>query len=347
MKKKATQYDIADALGISRTTVARAINNSPKIKQETKDLVYKTAEKLGYKVNPAAIMLSKKNPVKISVILVKAVNIDTDQYFIQGMETAKKEFPNLNIELDIHLSNTEKIIDQKIQLKTILNSNPKPQGIILMPIFQDVVEQELIEINNRNIPLIILNTDTAEDYRISFVGEDSYRGGLILGDLAAKYLRYSGNILTVTPSLYFKSAENRIKGFKESIKNYKKIKIIKNIKPLHISETYEKVHEYLLSKPNFDAVFTTVDTLGVAKALNDASYTDKILLTFDYDDNIKYYLENGTIDTTLYQRPNVQGYLALKRIINYIIYKKEAEKLTYVGYDIMTIANNAIHNTLR
>ena len=346
MKKQTTQYDIAKALGISRTTVARAINNSPKIKQETKDLIYKTADKLGYKVNPAAIMLSKKNPVKISIILVKAINIDTDKYFIQGINTAIKEFPNLNIELDIHYTNSESIHQQKIQLQKIINDN-KTQGIILMPLFQDHIIKELIEISNKSIPLIILNTDTAEKYRLSFVGENSYQGGVILGDLTKKILRKSGRIITVTPSTFFRSADNRIKGFKSALKCSQNISIIHNIQPKRISDTYSEVLNYLSNNSCFDAIFTTVDTIGVAKALKDLNLSQKILLAFDFDQTIQKYIEDETIDVTLYQRPNIQGYLSLKRIINYIIYRKESEKTTYVGYDIMTKGNNTLHNTLR
>jgi LacI family transcriptional regulator len=346
MKKQATQYDIAETLGISRTTVARAINNSPKIKQETKDLIFKTAEKLGYKINPAAIMLSKKNPVKISIVLVRAINIDTDEYFINGIKSAVKEFPNLNIKLDIHYTNSESIQEQKIQFQKIINSN-ESQGIILMPLFQDFIEKELIEISNKNIPLIILNTDIAEKYRLSFVGENSYQGGAILGDFAKKILRENGKIITVTPAMFFKSADNRIKGFKSSLKNAINISIIKNIQPKQISDTYQDALNYFSNNSDFDAIFTTVDTVGVAKALKASKLSQKILLTFDFDQTIQKYIEDETIDITLYQRPNIQGYLALKRIINYIIYKKESEKVTYVGYDIMTKANNTIHNTIR
>ena len=46
-----TQKEIAKILGISRTTVARAINGSPLIKDETKDKVMKLIKELDEKLS--------------------------------------------------------------------------------------------------------------------------------------------------------------------------------------------------------------------------------------------------------------------------------------------------------
>jgi len=45
-----SQQDIADALGLSRTTVTKILNRDPKYSasEDTRDLVFKTAEKMGY-----------------------------------------------------------------------------------------------------------------------------------------------------------------------------------------------------------------------------------------------------------------------------------------------------------
>ena len=49
MKKRITIQDIADALGLSRNTVSKAINNTGSISPETKELVFQKAAELGYK----------------------------------------------------------------------------------------------------------------------------------------------------------------------------------------------------------------------------------------------------------------------------------------------------------
>ena len=46
-----TQKEIAEKLGISRTTVARAINGSPLIKEETKKKILELVKETNYEKN--------------------------------------------------------------------------------------------------------------------------------------------------------------------------------------------------------------------------------------------------------------------------------------------------------
>ena len=49
MKKRVTIQDIADALGISRNTVSKAINNSDGIADSTREMILQKAAEMGYK----------------------------------------------------------------------------------------------------------------------------------------------------------------------------------------------------------------------------------------------------------------------------------------------------------
>ena len=49
MKKKVTIQDIADALGISRNTVSKAINNSEGLADATREKILQKAVEMGYK----------------------------------------------------------------------------------------------------------------------------------------------------------------------------------------------------------------------------------------------------------------------------------------------------------
>ena len=55
-----TQKEIAEKLGISRTTVARAINGSPLIKEETKRKVMKLIKEMNYEKNIVGSSLAEK-----------------------------------------------------------------------------------------------------------------------------------------------------------------------------------------------------------------------------------------------------------------------------------------------
>ena len=53
-KKNTTIYDISKKLNVSVATVSRALNNHPRISQETKALVMAAAKEMNYKQNNLA-----------------------------------------------------------------------------------------------------------------------------------------------------------------------------------------------------------------------------------------------------------------------------------------------------
>ena len=64
-----TIIDIAKLLGISKSTVSRALNNHPDISQATKDAVHSLAEGLKYIPNTVASSLRHKKSKVIGLIV--------------------------------------------------------------------------------------------------------------------------------------------------------------------------------------------------------------------------------------------------------------------------------------
>lgn len=63
-----TIIDIAKRVGLSASTVSRALNDHPDIKEETKNLVRRTAQELHYTPNPMAQSLKSRRTMTIGVI---------------------------------------------------------------------------------------------------------------------------------------------------------------------------------------------------------------------------------------------------------------------------------------
>jgi DNA-binding LacI/PurR family transcriptional regulator len=63
-----TITDIAKRVGLSASTVSRALNDHPDIKEETKNLVRRTAQELHYTPNPMAQSLKSRRTMTIGVI---------------------------------------------------------------------------------------------------------------------------------------------------------------------------------------------------------------------------------------------------------------------------------------
>src|SRR4051812_28696336 len=81
-----TIKDIAKALGISTSTVSRALRDSYEISPETKQLVLECAEKLNYRPNPIALSLKEKRSRSIGVVVCEIANSFFSQV-INGIES--------------------------------------------------------------------------------------------------------------------------------------------------------------------------------------------------------------------------------------------------------------------
>lgn len=81
MFKSYTIKDIAKALGLSTSTVSRALNGSYEIGTETKKLVLEYAEKINYRPNPIALSLKEQKSHSIGVVVCEVAN----NYFSQAI----------------------------------------------------------------------------------------------------------------------------------------------------------------------------------------------------------------------------------------------------------------------
>ena len=74
MNSQVTIKDIARALGISASTVSRALKDHPDISRDTKDAVNELAKKLHYKPNAVALSLKSSKTNTIGVIIPELVH---------------------------------------------------------------------------------------------------------------------------------------------------------------------------------------------------------------------------------------------------------------------------------
>jgi len=85
-----TIKDIAKALGLSTSTVSRALRDSYEISPETKRIVIEYAQKINYQPNPIALSLKERKSRTIGVIVCEIANSFFSQV-INGIESIANE----------------------------------------------------------------------------------------------------------------------------------------------------------------------------------------------------------------------------------------------------------------
>ena len=336
--KRITQTDVAKKVGISRSTVQRALSNSGPVEEDVYNKIIKAAKELGYKVNLAAKQLAQKRPLKLHAFLVRPQNYHIHELFQTGFNKAISE-KEYNIKLSTTETASDNAEEQRVAINNILNENQVLDGIIIHPIHSRILKNELKKIKERHIPLIAIDSDVDKNYRLAFIGENYYKGGRILSDLLTKILQQGANIITISPENNFEVFQDRLKGFSDVISEDERFYITHPVKVNSISNAYHNTINLLKKQKNIGAIFTTINIEAVAQALIHSGRTDVFLCGFDLNDPISDLIQKDVINIVLFQRPKLQGYIAMKSMLNYLIANEIKRKEISVGYDIVTKEN--------
>lgn len=150
MPRYATIKDIADALGISKSTVSRALADRFDVKPETRKAVMEMAEKLHYKPNPNALNLLKKRSKIIGVVVPEFIN----SFFPHIIMAIQKVFE----EKGFHVLITQSNESAEVELKNLkLLESSMVEGIIISVAHNDINTEYYKELIDSGMPLVFFN----------------------------------------------------------------------------------------------------------------------------------------------------------------------------------------------
>lgn len=165
---RTTIHDIAKQLGVSASTVSRALNDHPNISSDTKKKVNKIASKLNYRPNNIAAAL-RKGKSNIVGVIVPEINRNFFSSVIKGIEEM------LNKDgYSVIICQTNDFLDkEKASLKSLLNL--QVDGIIASYAKQTKSFEHYQEVVNSGIPLVLF--DRSDDsLHVGSVIIDDYLG---------------------------------------------------------------------------------------------------------------------------------------------------------------------------
>jgi len=165
--KNTTIVDIARKLGISPSTVSRALHNNPGVRQETKDLVSNAAEELRYLPNPIAQSLKSSKTTTIGV-MVPEIKHDFFSSAISGIEEAA-----YTAGYTIIVCQSNENYEREV-LNTRLLMQHRVAGVVVSISQNTRNSDHFQELMRRKIPLVFFDR-VCEDVQASKVIIDDYQ----------------------------------------------------------------------------------------------------------------------------------------------------------------------------
>ena len=148
--KEVTLKQIAENLGISVTTVSKALKNYPDVSKKTKALVKEEAKKLHYKPNVFAVNLRTKESKTVGLIIPEVVH-----HFFSSVINGIIEEAERKGYLVIILQSNESYQQKKKQVDLLISK--RVDGIMISLANDTVDISHLLEIKEHEIPLVMFD----------------------------------------------------------------------------------------------------------------------------------------------------------------------------------------------
>jgi DNA-binding LacI/PurR family transcriptional regulator len=251
-----TIKDIAKALGLSTSTVSRALRDSYEISPETKKLVIEYAEKINYHPNPIALSLKERRSRSIGVIVCEIANSFFSQA-INGIESIA-----YNNGYNVIISQSRESFDREMLNLQYLTSR-SVDGLIISVSTETKDFSYFKELNQKGLPIVFFDriVDEIETHKVA---ASNFKGAYD----ATVHLINNGylRIATVSNPEVLSIAKERLAGYKAALNDH-------GIKPddslikfcqhggMIFSEVEDVMNDLFASTQKPDAIFASADKL--------------------------------------------------------------------------------------
>jgi LacI family transcriptional regulator len=202
-----TIKDIAIALGLSTSTVSRALRDSYEISPATKKIVLEYAEQINYRPNPIALSLKEKRSHSIGVIVCEIANSFFSQT-INGIESIAYSKGYNVIISQSHESYDREVIDLNYLASRSID------GLLLSVSAETENFSHIQSLHDRGFPIVFFDR-AVESINTHKVIVDNNKGAFD----ATEHLIKSGyhRIANLAGSPHLSITKDRIKGYRKAI----------------------------------------------------------------------------------------------------------------------------------
>lgn len=254
--KETTLKQIAETLGISITTVSKALKNYPDVSEKTKKSVLDLANSLQYTPNSFAVNLRTKESKTIGLIIPEVVH-----HFFSSVVNGIIAEAEKNGYLVIILQSNESLELEKKQVELLINK--RVDGIILSLSNESNDDLHLKEIIRREIPLV----------QFDKIAKLIPSSKVIINDQKAAFeatehliQRGCKKIAHIRGPINPQNAIDRFLGYKKALeKNHIPFdpKLVYTCKNVTFEEGKEFAEQIIKDHPDVDGIFVITDLVAV------------------------------------------------------------------------------------
>ncbi len=253
---QATIKDIARRLGISASTVSRALRDSPDVNPDTRKLILELAKELNYSPNPIALSLKEKKSKVIGVIVPEIAN-----FFCSAVIAGIEDIANSK-GYHVMIFQSHETYERELANIQLLKAR-RVDGLLISVSNETKSGSHLKEVIAGGIPVVMFDRICEEVDTPRVVTDDAdgaYQAASHLVEQGYKRLAH----ITMAPHLSV--TKNRMRGYIKALKKHRLPYEKKWV--LHCDFDYEEMKQAVLkllkTKPKPDSILVSGERIAMS-----------------------------------------------------------------------------------
>ena len=325
MNKKITIRDVAQAAGVSISTVHQALNDKPGVSDATREHIRMIADNLGYRPNKMASGL-KRRTQHIAVLLPDESGHNRFYYppLWQGVRDYLKSSEDLNVECR--------------EFRFPNEVDPASSGAV-----------EQVRVRDSGVAVVQVGFSNPQSAPLCSVQPNYEVIGRTMAELIFSHIPVFGSVVLCAGSPKWEQHARIVQGFEDYMQENGAQNRIYLDHSCYISPEAQASILHLLEKPDVAACCSVLSQSSVmlAQALQQCGKAGRIFAVGSdvFAENMTA-LQDKVLNNLVQKNPYAQGYLGIKTLVEYLVQGKAPEQNTiYVGSEVVFRSNAVMYDS--
>lgn len=323
-----TLKDIARELGVTATTVHRALHGKEGVGEVTRKKIQQKAAQMGYRTNYMAAALKRKE-IRIAVVLPEA---EGDNRFYYGNMWAGVHQFLQEIGQDFNVVSIERFYSlaqpaNGAVLKALYDEHAKEiDGLLTMGVHDKQSFYYIRKFSEREVPVVFVGSDMKNSSRFCCVKNCDEMAGSLAAELLSTF-NFNKTPQKVVAIGHFhqwgiNDQQDNVKGFDFFIKEHAPYMDVVHIHHERDQAACEELRQQLKNDLSISAIYSSSAryTVYVAQVLEEMGLAGK--LTFIGNDCFEeslHLLQRGVLTAIIDKRIAYQSYLGIKVLFDHVV----------------------------
>ena len=345
--KKIRIVDIAKLAGVSPGTVDRVIHNRGRIAPDKKERIEEIIKQLGYRPNIAARLLATGQTFTIAVVAPSYIGESYWKQVSEGINRAAEELAQYNLKVDfIRFDQYDRTSFDRVASGVDWS---RYNGVIIATLFEEKVKALSTQLNALEIPYIYIDSQVEGQADLAYFGVDAHASGYIAGKMLCREMAADSPIVITHIRFRRNEISTQMRKRESGLLQY-----------LREAGRDDRV-EYIEHDPNNPEATTTAlehiiskyqNPIGIM-ILNSRAYElvdvlengnvelceQLVIVGFEAIKPNIDAMNRGRVRLLISQRPELQGYNAVKALSNLFLFGTKPNKINYTPIDILIPEN--------